>query len=478
MDIFEIIPENFFSLLASKNKKIYLAAILETFKVYEMGSILGIDKKVIADDLTHFLDNEFNLYKYEDDYSNERIESRRELTNHILRRMEECGWIYIDVMNDYSEILNFSDVAITIIEALIKIEPIVYDEYAEDAPGFVAKSKNEYQGYIFTIYSLLTSVDVMDSTMLITNVYNYTKLLIRSLRKLDSRLKDYISSVVEISDIKGLMEKLIMYKSELVDQTYNKLKTSDNINKYRLEIVKKLESFQNDERVMNLLALEYTPRFRGNTIDATKKANRDLDEIIDVFNSIDEFIDEIDFKNKTYINSTIGKIKFLLSEDDNVIGKLNGILKYIKTESKDNHLDRALKNIQPMFKLSGIRTYSPDSALYTPRGSYSHNYNQIIDFTRFEDIELEKDFIAQTYLPYNELSVGKFLVENLKNGVLIASDIIKENTEINTVWNTLFCLLYVNETEYEIEVRPTYIQHNLFKMKDFIIRRKGWWYAW
>ena len=44
MDLFDMVPDNFFSLLSSKNKRLYLAAILQTFKVYETGSILGIDK--------------------------------------------------------------------------------------------------------------------------------------------------------------------------------------------------------------------------------------------------------------------------------------------------------------------------------------------------------------------------------------------------------------------------------------------------
>lgn len=45
MDFFRMIPDSFFSLLSSKNKRIYLACILESFKTYETGSILGIDKR-------------------------------------------------------------------------------------------------------------------------------------------------------------------------------------------------------------------------------------------------------------------------------------------------------------------------------------------------------------------------------------------------------------------------------------------------
>ena len=46
MDLFDMVQDNFFSLLSSKNKRIYLASILQVFKVYETGTILGIEKKI------------------------------------------------------------------------------------------------------------------------------------------------------------------------------------------------------------------------------------------------------------------------------------------------------------------------------------------------------------------------------------------------------------------------------------------------
>ena len=92
MDFFDMVPDNFFSLLSSKNKKIYLASILQAFKIYESGSILGIDKKIVVDDLVYFLDTHSFLYDVEDEEDEESDpKSKRELANYILRRMEECG---------------------------------------------------------------------------------------------------------------------------------------------------------------------------------------------------------------------------------------------------------------------------------------------------------------------------------------------------------------------------------------------------
>ena len=50
-----------------------------------------------------------------------------------------------------------------------------------------------------------------------------------------------------------------------------------------------------------------------NPDEAMSKAIQNIDEVIDAFNALEDFITEIDNKNRNYINSTIGKIKFLLS---------------------------------------------------------------------------------------------------------------------------------------------------------------------
>lgn len=469
MDIFSIIPDNFFSLLSSKNKKIYVASIIEAFKIYETGSILGIEKKTVVDELTVFLQSLNDSYanEFDGDEEENQIESKRDLANFILRRMEECGWIYVDVTNDYEEIINFTDYAITIVEALMKILPVALNGYGDDQTYYV--NQNEYQGYIYTIYSLVTNPNPGDYGMLMSQIYSNTKLLIRSLRKLDSRLKDYITSVVENSEIKDLMNNLIAYKSELFDNNYQKIKTSDNVNKYRLTIVTKLEEYEDNEAIFKSILLDYRLRF-GNEEEARKRAIRDINELIDVFNSLDDFIHEIDEKNKTYINSTIGKVKFLLTEDDNVIGKINSILKYIKVQNKTGHIDKAMNTISPLFKFKGNRMLNQNS-LYTPRGNYTHNQYQFLDDERFEGLEITSDFISQFKTPYNEIEVGKYLISHMKDGVLKASDWIMYTTSADEVLKVIYTVLFAGDHAFNVYLLNDYIYNEHFTLKNFTIER-------
>ena len=201
--------------------------------------------------------------------------------------------------------------AIIISEAIINAFPSAFDDTTYDDNGeSYDVYANEYQGYIYTIYSLLNNPDVVDYGMTFDLIYGFTKQLIRALRRLDSRLKEYINSVVETSEVKDLMERLMTFKTEIYDTTYLKMKTSDNINRYRLSIVSKLEEISMNEFSMSMIVNDFKRRYKNENV-AIAKANKAIDEVIDVFNSIEGFVSEIDNKNRTYINSTIGKIKFL-----------------------------------------------------------------------------------------------------------------------------------------------------------------------
>lgn len=466
MDLFNMVPENFFSMLASKNKRIYLQAILQAFKVYETGSILGIDKKVVVDDLTLFLENTKLNYSTEDEEDEESSPStKRELANYILRRMEECGWIYVDVTNDYVEILNFTDTAITICEAIFKAYPQA--EYGEDFNEEHNQAYN-YNGYIYQINSLLQD-DNPNYSLTFSLVYSNTKMLIRSIRRLDSRLKEYITSVIENSEIKDLMEKLITFKSDVYDNAYVKLKVSDNINRYRLSIITKLYEMQSNELAMDAIAKSYV----GETVTyemALSKANRNIDEVIDAFNAIEEFIQEIDIKNKNYINSTIGKIKFLLSEDDNVVGKINRILKHVKDSHKVNKIDKSMRLVDSLYDLRSQKLLNGESSLYTPRGSYVRNPNMILGESGL-DLELDQAFLDSFKSLYNEQYLAQFLDANLVDNKFKASNVISYDMDDTEFMQVVYCVIYAADNEYKITINDNKIEHKKFIIKDFEIER-------
>ena len=469
MDFFNMVPDSFFSLLASKNKRIYLASILQVFKVYETGTILGIDKKIVVDDLVFFYDTNsnylFEVEDLEDEESNPQ--NKRELANYVLRRMEECGWIYVDVTNDYMEVLNFSDVAITLCEAILNAYP-QFEYSDEDLPvDFV--NPNEYQGYIYEIYTLLNQKDNVEYAITFDLVYSNTRKLIRAIRRLDARMKEYIQSVIDNTEIKDLMEKLIAYKNDIYDKSYVKLKVSDNIDRYRLSIVTTLENFQEDRSIVQAISNNYLPQCNSQK-EAMMKTVRYIDEVVDAFNAIEDFITEIDNKNRNYINSTIGKIKFLLAEDDNIVGKINTILKHVKNQNKKGKLDKSMRLVDTLYHFPNLKVFDQERSLYQPRGRYAKTEGGILEDVWIDGFDInDEEFMSQFTQAYDEEEIAAFLLRYMQDGVFKASFVIDENCSDSDFLMVVYCIIYAAENDYEVEILDSIVETETFAMKDFKI---------
>ena len=461
MDIFKIIPQNFFSLLNSKNQNIYVNCIFSVYKAYEQGSILGMDKSIAQQAIIDELDAMAVNVEIDDI---DETTNNRDKANAILRRMEECEWVDIDVNNDYVEILNFRDYAITIIQALKNISQDTFYGYDNES--------HEFRGYIFTVYSLLQN-EHPEYAMVIDQVYRNTIAFVREIRKLDSRLKFYIKSIIENSEIKDLIGLLVNYKVELVDQAYSRLKTSDNVNKYKLFIIKKLEEYQQNPVVMDIISRDFLVGANNNQELARVRANKKLDDMIDIYNSLEYIIDEIDRKNKVYVNSTIAKIKFLLNDDQNIIGKLNSILRYTADNIKKYKTEQALRTISPLINLKTHNVINNNS-LYTPRGAYAHTDAQyLLENEITPSNALQEAFYKEFETNYSEEVIKKYLQAMFKQQSIIkASDLVKEDISDDTIMRLLYILVYADgELNYFIRPLDTQIHHKRFKLNDFQIIR-------
>ncbi|NLZ61954.1 MAG: hypothetical protein GX904_04065 [Acholeplasmataceae bacterium] len=460
MDLFNIIPANFFNLLTGKNQNMYVNALFQVFKAYEQGSVLGMDKQIAQQAIIDFLEMNPDLEVDDVDFD----ATVRDKANQILRRFEECEWIDIDVNNDYVEILNFRDYAITIIEALKEITTDTGYGYSDET--------HEFRGYIFTAYSLLMN-DHGEYAMVIDQVYKNTIAFVREIRKLDSRLKYYIRQIIENSEIKDLIHLLVNYKVELMDQAYYRLKTSDNVNKYKLEIIKKLEQYQQNTVIMEMVASEYLSK-SGNNYDLARiKANKKIDDIIDIYNSLEWIIDEIDNKNKVYVNTTIAKIKFLLNDDENIIGKLNRILKYTASRIKGKKTDQALRTIKPLFALPESLQISQNS-LFTPRGAYSRSKEQFLQKNlNSPSNHLQEEFYKEFESNYSSDVIKRYLQEYFKTRPSIkASEIMRNDMSDEAILRLLYILIYAgDELDYSIVPLKNDIEHERFQMSDFEIIR-------
>lgn len=482
MQFFKTIPDNLFSVLSSTNKEIYLGSILTVFDEYEKGRIIGIERQEALRAITDFLDQsdflKFNeeedeeddlkdLFIDEEENDKENNNNNKIKASYILRKLLQSGWVMDDILPDFSEYIIFPDYSITLITAIKNI--IREEEMLETIDPSL------YRGYVYTIYTLLTADNIQDYGITIDNVYNNTVLFYRELRKLDFKLRNYIDSILKNSELKDLMISLMSHKEEILDKVYLKLKVNENINKYKFTIIKKLTEILDNPAILNQVAEYYLSYANFNYDESYELSVLKINEVIDIFNSFEKIINEIDEKNKIYINTTIQKIKFLLNDDTDVIGQLTTILKYTKEQVKKGKTSQVLNTLSPMFKFFNNKLLSSDS-LFTPRGYYrTKDLPSIMIDIDFDISQLEEDFYKQYQTDYTEEEVLKQVENILSDKQEIKASLIYDKN--NFTEDDMILLLYIivystYETNYEIDILDEKVTLGKYKFNDFIISRR------
>jgi hypothetical protein len=351
--LFDYIPQNFFQPLASLNKKLYWECIYKLYTIMNHHLSFGVLKEIVIDELAYYFDTIVNSQIEED--GEEALMSSRDKASYTYRKLLECGWLAKEDTNSYEQRIHFNDYAIDVIKTLIHI---------------ANNDKMEYQGYVYTIYTLLRS-NTKEKGVILNQVYENTDKLMTGLKNLNTNIKKYIDQLTRYETIKEIMEVLFEdYRVNIVDKAYHRLKTSDNVSKYRPAIVEKLEDNMKDEAYITQAA-KGTRQLQDLISDeeAKEKVLDMLREIRDAFNNMDEILDEIDYKNSSYQRSAINRAKFILSYGEDVSGQIKEILIYMGDQIANEEIGLStiyeLDYLESLFTLYSSSFYDEES-LYTP----------------------------------------------------------------------------------------------------------------
>ena len=242
----------------------------------------------------------------------------------ILRRLEYYGWIEVETDKSYVQRVNFKEYAVKVIKTLLDI-----------ADG----KQIEYQGYIYTIYSLVTGT--MDKPgIVLMQIWENTDLLITGLKNLNSNIKHYIDELTKHSTVAEIMDALFNdYITNIVDKAYHRLLTSDNVSKFRPEIISRLEEKSHEEAFLEEAAREIASIREVSVEEGRELIYRYLHEIIEAFRGMDDILQEINQKNTQYQRAAIGRAKFLLAGNEDVRGQLKEILMGINEEINRENME-------------------------------------------------------------------------------------------------------------------------------------------
>lgn len=461
MNIFDIVPGNFFSILASKNKVIYYDCLKIIYDLYDRKMGFDVTKEEVMDELVEYFETNNDFTE-----DGEQNDTPREKAVIALNRLAQTGWVSLETDNDYNDLVSFRYYALTILEGFDKISTN-NEEQETDYAVF------EYKGYLFSIYSLLTKTSETDYGLVINQVARLSIEFIGEIKKINLKLRDYITSISQNTGIRELMEKLIDYKTQLVDKSYQRLKTFDNVDRYKRRILEKLEEIYGNQVLINRVVGDYMIEKNATYEEAETNVIKAINDTIDIFNNLDDLIEEIEQKNKVYVNSTITKIKFLLNNETDTLGKLNFILKFITT-NKNLTEHQIMSKVDMLFSISQQQAINSDS-LYAPRMITRPFEQQPINLLDRPDLgQLSNSFLKEYDLEYSEPRIIAYVDSVLANrDSVFASSLFNDEPSNDSLLKLLYVLVYGTTSEnYKVEKISQKYETNTFIINDFEIMRR------
>jgi hypothetical protein len=188
---------------------------------------------------------------------------------------------------------------------------------------------------VVNVYSSLCGETVKENGhFMVLNAREEARSLIDSLKVLSQSIKGYYESLnaeaIRSKAASALHEHYDLYMGEVLDKAYKRLKTSDNVSRYRQSIFKQIAELLHNDEWLNTSAGKYMRILPKSREECREKLISMLEEIRDDLKSVDPLEHEIDRRNAAYSRSSTEIIRAYIEPDSTIAGKIGLIIKAIQ----------------------------------------------------------------------------------------------------------------------------------------------------
>lgn len=304
-------------------------------------------------------------------------------------------------------------------------------------------------------------------------------MLITGLKNLSSSIKHYIDELTRYKTPAEIMNVLFNdYIENIVDKAYHRLLTSDNVSKFRPEIIERLESKSRSKSYVEKASAELAGIREIPKDEAEELVYHYIHQVIDAFQNMDEILSEINRKNTQYQRAAINRAKFYLIGGEDVRGQVKEILSGMNEEINRENMDLGgIYRIEFMDEL--IRIYSSavldEKSFYTPiEGKKTFEPEKILEEEPDQAFRNEKmrRMLQKLARVLNPEKVNGYVEKQLGDRQeMLASELPLENTD--DFVKMIYIRLYGQRKnmKYTVAVKEM-MQKNGYQFTDFTIHRK------
>jgi len=448
---FSRVPENLFNALTGVNRQLMGASLTLLYENVRFGTSYTLT----AEDAQDAIEEMIEQYHFRAESEEEDLSDAHQTAMFVLRRLRACGWIEEEIGEDYQRLIHFEDYAAELMQTMRRISTDETDEYS---------------GYIFTVYQLLTAIrrEPGNGDVYLERAAAVTEDLFRQLAALNTSIKKYIQRLLDEknrNDLPALMTMLLdEYQAGVVDRAYYNLTTKDHPDKYQRYILHAITDIEEDAGLMDMMTRQNMERKGIGYEESIERLQDELDRIRTSFEGIPELMEEIDRKNRRYVSSALARITFLMEAHDDLEGKINRILK-----------EMIKGNVGPEEIIRVCRiAYADSDSLYTPKKKRMRVKVSYVEEMSHDDAAIaEFAALLAEETKFSRAAVEEYFLELLKDKKEIrASQMRPENFE-NFTYMILGYLYGSDETgKLQIENLEESVHAGGYRFRDFIIREK------
>lgn len=403
MNLFDIVPDRFFSVLSSKNKVLYTEAlfILRELRKEDM----SIRKDELIGRISARLEDLLSSSVFDDeDGVVVASAGAYEKANAVFQVLKDRGWIESEYLADnrFEEMINIPDYSFEIINVL-------YD--------LVHQRKSEYEGYVYSTYSalmLLKEQKEYSYTALLES-YKRTDEFTDALDKLFMNIRRYHNKISSL-DVNGLLEDHFNRYYSDVMKIIEPIRTNDSVPRFKGAILDVLEAWRESEADIEMLTNQgmATDRYQSKE-ECRSDVISMIDYIIRTYNSIERVIHRVEDKHSAYTQASVERIRYKL----NTGSDLQGIITRLISASSDSVV---VSGMSDALQLSQTESYAP-SSLYSRKERNLRDKEDALPFKRqMLSDDARKSFLSELRNMYSSSRIDEYVLSNLKEGKASSED--------------------------------------------------------
>lgn len=452
------IPESFWSLFRSRNRQIYIDALLQVNEEYQYSNYY-LSREICIQTLSdYFAKQKVTLEQEEAEDDFDMLEP---LSTRILNWLLRTGWLR--KVEDYGAMtvnIVIPDYAAVFVDAFVHL---------------AGEDEDETQVYIQNVYGILFAFknDPRSNISLLKTALVNTRKLNKTLQDMLHNMDKFFGSLLE-QDVYGdlLKEHLDGYVEEIVRKKYHILKTSDNFYLYKTDIKRWLGEMRQNQPWL-LQVCQRNKQLRGLDIQVEELVKQ-IDMIERGFDDIEHRIINMDREHTRYIRATVTRLNYLLNREDNMKGLVIRLLNHLsETEGKEEQSQEA-ERISALMNLSQMSVIS-EKSLYKRRRLKADFMESLEPDEEIEELTGDEILrLNKIRNRYSRKEINEFILERMEGGRLeVKADTVSTEEDFEKL-----VLAYDNairrDSPYRVrEEEAEMVDNGRFKYPALIFERKG-----